>query len=186
MSSDVSIGSQIRDHLSRKVNSIAVGAADATFDTDIPLELIQLAEVFNPHKNSSHSKFVIETIWESELIPACVTCLNCDYSKVTGGQWQVAADLCVFVQSFLQLASLHGVDEKAQSVDSLVHSLLDNCVLLCRRIQTRYEMIAMSISKQKQTLLNAFKSILATIEKVGNTLTMQVMLDIKSSLAALI
>ena len=168
MAAQISIENQIHDHLSRKIFTITSDAADAKAETEIPPILSELADLFNKHKSSTHVSFIIQKIWESELIPACLTCLNCDYSKVVGS-WSLAADLTKFLHQFLTTARNYtsSQDEEKGISDKLVPELMQNSLLLCRRIQTRYEMIAISVSQQKNTLINAFKSVIETIEKVG-------------------
>ena len=117
MAAKVSIENQIQDHLSRKIIAINSDAADAKQETEIPPILIELAGLFYNHKTSSHTSFVVGKIWESELIPACITCLNCDYAKVQGS-WQVAADLARFLQTFFSVAIHHATESQLKGIFS--------------------------------------------------------------------
>ena len=162
----VSVESQIRDHIGKRIMDIASEAADCSDDTEIASVLIDLESLFTSHRSGPHADFVMQKIWESELIEPCIMCLACDYSRVKGS-WPVGAQLAKFLQQYFQKYVPKLVDVVNVIRTQLEPKVLNNCVLLCRRIQTRYEMLAISVSPQKQPLLASFKTIVDVIEKVS-------------------
>ena len=165
-SSTVSVESQIRHHIGKRIIDIASEAADCSDDTEIAAVLLDLEALFTSHRSGPHLDFVMQKIWESELVEPCIMCLACDYSRVDGS-WSVGAQLAKFLLQYFKKFEPKLVDIVNAIRKELEPKLLNNCVLLCRRIQTRYEMLAISVSPQKQPLISSFKAVLDVIEKVS-------------------
>ena len=161
-SSTVSVEFQIRDHIGKRIMDLALEATDCSDDTEIAAVLLDLEALFTSHRSGPHLDFDIRKIWEYELAEPCIMCLACDYSRVDGG-WSVGAQLAKFLQQYFQ-KFVPKVDIVNVIRKELESKLLNNCVMLCRWIQTRYKMLAISVSPQKQPLISSFKAVADVID----------------------
>ena len=158
----VSVEYQIRGHIGKRIMDIASEAADCSDDTQIAAVLLDPEALLTSHRSGPHLDFVMQKIWEFELVEPCIMCLACHYSRVDSS-WSVGTQLAKFsLQYSKKLVPKRNVIRK-----ELEPKLPNNCVLLCRRIQTRYEMLAISVSHQKQPLISSFKAVMDVIEKVS-------------------